>query len=184
MAARSPSPSELAVSIRSVGKLHAGVIAELQRACFHEAAWDATAIFGLLIEPTTFALIAAIDGAGEAKAEAERGMNALWRRLTGRSSQRPVGFALVRAASDEAEILSIGVLPGWRGRGIGAQLLQEVLVDVRRRGAGRLFLEVGETNIAAQRLYGKAGFVQVGRRQDYYRVGDRRESALVLRARL
>ncbi len=46
-----------------------------------------------------------------------------------------------------------------------------------------LFLEVGETNTAARKLYEGLGFVEVGRRKNYYRPSESSEqvAALVLR---
>jgi ribosomal-protein-alanine N-acetyltransferase len=48
-------------------------------------------------------------------------------------------------------------------------------------GAWECFLEVGESNAAAQALYARAGFLPVGRRKDYYETERGRESAIVMR---
>lgn len=50
------------------------------------------------------------------------------------------------------------VLPGYRGQGIGAQMLVVVEEIARQRGACKLTLEVLEGNGGAQRLYQKVGF--------------------------
>lgn len=46
-----------------------------------------------------------------------------------------------------------------------------------------LFLEVGENNLPARKLYAGLGFIEVGRRKNYYRTANPAEqsSALVLR---
>lgn len=79
-----------------------------------------------------------------------------------------LGFALVRRIFDEAELMLVAVAPEARGRGLGRRLLDAALSGARLRGAGTLFLEVRDGNIAAASLYHSAGFVEVGRRRDYY----------------
>ena len=88
-----------------------------------------------------------------------------------------VGFALARCISDEAELLFIVVGTSHRGRGLGAMLLESLLKEAGNRGAGTLFLEVSESNHAAQKLYDKLGFERIGLRERYYPDGT---SALVL----
>ena len=87
------------------------------------------------------------------------------------------GFVLCRAAADECEILSIGVVAESRGQGLGARLLAAAIDAARTRGAARLFLEVAEDNAAARALYDRAGFALVARRTGYYAAGT---DALVL----
>lgn len=94
-----------------------------------------------------------------------------------------VGFILSRVAADEAEVLTIVVAPGARKRGIGSSLVASHLARLRNVRVKTLFLEVGENNAAARKLYGNLGFVEVGRRNNYYRTADPSEqiAALVLR---
>ena len=87
------------------------------------------------------------------------------------ASQPAAGFTLVRAAPGEEELLLIAVTPKSRGRGLGRQLLEQVLEDARGRGAERVFLEMRFNNPAVE-LYQKAGFVPIGRRKDHYRLPD------------
>jgi ribosomal-protein-alanine N-acetyltransferase len=89
-----------------------------------------------------------------------------------------IGFILSRLAAGEAEILSVAIAPGWRGRGISRQLLDVHLRRLAGIGVRTVFLEVGEQNAPACRLYRRAGFQEVGRRQGYYDGG---ATALVLR---
>lgn len=91
------------------------------------------------------------------------------------------GLVLARVAADESEVLTLGVLPSARGRGIGADLLQAAGEIAAEAGATCMFLEVAVGNTAARRLYARAGFEEVGRRPGYY--ADRQD-ALVLRAPL
>jgi ribosomal-protein-alanine N-acetyltransferase len=89
-----------------------------------------------------------------------------------------VGFILSRAVEDEAEILSVAIAPAWRGRGFARPLLDLHLRRLSGLGARAVFLEVDEKNQPARRLYRRAGFAEVGRRQGYY---DSASAALVLR---
>jgi ribosomal-protein-alanine N-acetyltransferase len=92
------------------------------------------------------------------------------------------GFVLVRVAADESEVLSLGVTPAARRRGVGSQLLAAALDEARRRGATVMFLEVGEGNSPAIALYKRHGFNQVGCRKAYYRAPGRApEDALLFR---
>jgi len=88
------------------------------------------------------------------------------------------GFILSRMAADEAEILSVAIAPARRGRGYSAPLLDVHLRSLAGLGVRAVFLEVDENNLAAFRLYGGAGFQEVGRRQGYYENG---AAALMLR---
>ena len=90
------------------------------------------------------------------------------------------GFILSRLVLDEAEILSIAVASTGRGRGLGRQLLETHLRRLAALGARCIFLEVDEGNVSALRLYRRAGFREIGRRNSYYEVG-RASAALVLR---
>ena len=81
----------------------------------------------------------------------------------------PVGLVLWRIAADEAEILTISVLPAWRRKGAGRILLESAIAAIRSRGATRIFLEVAVDNAPAERLYRDFGFETAGRRLSYYR---------------
>lgn len=78
------------------------------------------------------------------------------------------GFALTRQVLDEEEILLLAVRPAFRGKGVGRQLLQEVVDNARSRGVTRMFLEMRAGN-PAEHLYCGFGFEKVGLRQGYYR---------------
>jgi GNAT superfamily N-acetyltransferase len=52
------------------------------------------------------------------------------------------------------------VLPGYRGKGIGAALLQYVVAEARKQGVLRLMLLTDRQNKRAQALYRKLGFVE------------------------
>jgi [ribosomal protein S18]-alanine N-acetyltransferase len=111
---------------------------------------------------------------------------------------RLVGFIISRIIVGEAEILSVAVTSARRGKGLARQMLNLHLRRLAGLGTRTVFLEVGEGNVPANRLYQGAGFRMVGRREGYYpdrtdknRVGDvpgqesrSSAAALVLRCEL
>jgi len=125
--------------VRPLEATELAILARLHGACFADA-WSETTLAELLASPGVFAFLA--DG-GE-------------------------GFVLARAVAGEAEILSIGVVPAYRRKGIGRRLLSAAAVEAKRRGAKHLFLEVASDNGPALALYRGAGFARVGRRAGYY----------------
>lgn len=85
------------------------------------------------------------------------------------SNDDPLGLVLWRIAADEGEILTIGVLPGHRRRGVAHFLLETSVNAMQQRGVIRLFLEVAVNNTAAISLYRHSGFQAEGQRPGYYR---------------
>lgn len=139
------------VRLESASVLHTAVLVDLYAQCFEDA-WSTGSMAAVLAAPGAFAAIALHERDGGAF---------------------PVGFALARHAGDEAELISIGVPPAHRGRGIAAILLRDVIRRARAGRATRLLLEVAETNDAARALYAAHGFQAVGRRPDYYQRANR-----------
>lgn len=91
-----------------------------------------------------------------------------------------VGYALGRVVADEAELLKICVLSGWRKQGIAEKLLGSLLKKMRENGAAACFLEVRSKNAPALALYQKMGFEQIALRRNYYPDDD----AVVMSARI
>lgn len=79
-----------------------------------------------------------------------------------------VAFILVQLCLDEAHILSLGVLPEKRGRGIGGTLLVEALREIHFEGVRNVYLEVRKSNAVARGLYDRLGFCEVQERPKYY----------------
>ncbi len=130
--------------VRPASGTDAPEIASLHAQCFAEA-WTGEAFERLLQSENVFALLAR---------EA--------------SSNRATGFIVVRVAADEAEILSLGVAPRCRRRGLARELVLAGAATALGRGARELFLEVGVDNAAACGLYRQLGFEERGRRRGYY----------------
>lgn len=80
-----------------------------------------------------------------------------------------VGFLLIRAVGDEAEILTLAVDPAARRNGHARALLAAAKQDLMAQGVARVFLEVAADNPAALALYQHAGFEMIGLRKGYYR---------------
>jgi [ribosomal protein S18]-alanine N-acetyltransferase len=80
---------------------------------------------------------------------------------------QPVGFSLMRAVADEAELLLLAVDPAEQRRGIGHALLDDFIAGALASGGHRLHLEVRDGNPAVD-LYRASGFAAAGRRRNYY----------------
>lgn len=78
------------------------------------------------------------------------------------------GYALMLTRKHSARLYAICVDPLHIRRGIGAALLEEVIVRARRLDKRRLYLEVREKNLPAIALYEKFGFVKFGKLKGYY----------------
>ncbi len=78
--------------------------------------------------------------------------------------QELVGFLVVQTVLDEMEILQIAVRADFQRLGIASQLMAAVM-----DWDGDIFLEVRESNSAAQALYTRQHFTKIGKRKDYYR---------------
>jgi [ribosomal protein S18]-alanine N-acetyltransferase len=99
----------------------------------------------------------------------------------GDAGEQLTGLVLAQSFGTECEILTLAVVPERRRAGVGSALLASIIEEAWYRGAGALFLEVAEDNLAARALYAGYGFVQLRRRANYYRRLTRLVDALVLR---
>jgi [ribosomal protein S18]-alanine N-acetyltransferase len=131
-------------------------LAELHGASFHRG-WGESEFENMLIE-----------------------RNTLVHRL--RIGRKTIGFVVSRLAADESEILSIAIDAAYRGRRLSHKLLLTHLGHLAGQGARSSFLEVEENNQPARRLYERAGYAVVGRRERYYQqAGGEQLNALLMR---
>jgi ribosomal-protein-alanine N-acetyltransferase len=130
----------------------ASALAALEASCF-DVPWTVEALRALLDDGLTRAWVASRSG-------------------------RVVGGALVRVVAGEGELLRIAVGPEDRRRGVGRRLLQVILSAVADACPEGVHLEVRGSNVAARHLYAREGFVEHGRRRDYYRAP--REDAILM----
>ena len=99
-------------------------------------------------------------------------------RLDEHGEEHILGYAGQWIVADEAHVSTIAVDPDWRGRGLGALLLHQMVHHALTHDAAVVSLEVRESNEPAHALYARFGFRQVGRRRRYYR--DTGEDALLM----
>jgi len=89
-----------------------------------------------------------------------------------------VGMIVVWLIVDEAHVATLATDPDFRRQGIGKRLLSHALLNLINEGARSSFLEVRESNIAAQEMYRKFGYEETGRRRRYYKDND--EDAILM----
>ncbi len=84
------------------------------------------------------------------------------------SGDQVIGYYGFLHISDELHILNVAVHPEFRERGVGSLLMSDLTERALALSARALTLEVRESNLAAIRLYERAGFVLAGTRPHYY----------------
>lgn len=132
---------------------HVAQVAVLEKQCF-SAPWSEASVAGELDNPLSVWLVCEDQG-------------------------RVLGYVGSQTVLDETDMMNIAVLPEARRAGIGERLILSLIELLKDRGSRSLALEVRASNTPAISLYKKLGFLQVGRRTNYYR--GPREDALILR---
>lgn len=132
---------------------HVCQIAELERICFADP-WPEISIQTELTNPLSLWLVAVKDGA-------------------------VIGYIGSQAVLGEADVMNVAVSPQHRREKIATKLLLALQAALKENRVYSLALEVRVSNEAAISLYRGLGFVQVGRRPNYYH--NPKEDALILR---
>lgn len=96
-------------------------------------------------------------------------------------SDQLAGYLIGQPVADELTIMNVAVASTAQGQGYGKKLLQHAVSRARQHQLATLWLEVRQSNLNAIGLYQSQGFVQVGRRPDYYPAAASREDALIFR---
>lgn len=135
------------IEIRRAELGDAAIMAAIHASCFARS-WDASSMVQFLGAPGCLCLLAS-RGDGES----------------------PQGLLIARRAADEAELLTLAVIPACRRFGLARALLGAAVTALRAAGAKQMFLEVDEANAPARNLYRSLGAVAVGRRAGYYEHG-------------
>lgn len=132
-------------------------IMAIERASFGDDAWSSQTMTAELSSPHNRYLV--VDEAGRVR-----------------------GYAGLRApsGSPDADVQTIALAADARGSGRGRALLRALLAEAAGRGAREMFLDVRVDNTPAQELYRSEGFVEIGRRPNYY-PADGGVDALVMR---
>ena len=90
-----------------------------------------------------------------------------------------VGYVGSQSVMGEADMMNIAVSQTYRRRGVAKKLIDELISRLSAQNVYSLTLEVRASNESAISLYSALGFVQVGRRPNYYTAP--KEDALILR---
>ena len=91
-----------------------------------------------------------------------------------------IGFAILSVSTEESHLLNIGLTSLKRGRGLGRELLEKMIMAAEVMGSKKIFLEVRISNVIAIDLYKASGFKEVGLRKKYYRLKEGREDAILM----
>lgn len=102
---------------------------------------------------------------------------ALW--LVAADGERVVGYVGSQTVLPETDMMNVAVSPERRREGIAEALVDALVSELKNIGSTSLTLEVRASNMPAIGLYEKMGFLEAGRRKNYYR--NPREDALILR---
>ena len=132
---------------------HVDAIAELEKRCFSDP-WSVNSITSELNNPLSLWLVA-VDG------------------------ETVAGYVGSQSVLGWADMMNIAVAPAYRRQGVGEKLILDLIRLLQEEKVTCLTLEVRASNEPAIGLYEKLGFVQVGRRPNYYH--NPREDALILR---
>ena len=141
------------MKIERMNMCHVSQVAELETICFCDP-WSEKSVASELDNALALWLVAVEDG-------------------------RVAGYVGSQTVMGETDMMNIAVYPEFRRRGIAEQLVDSLIAQLREQGSRCLTLEVRASNDAAQALYEKLGFLQIGRRPRYYR--NPKEDALILR---
>jgi ribosomal-protein-alanine N-acetyltransferase len=95
------------------------------------------------------------------------------------AAQNIIGYAGVFAPGQaEADVLTVGVIPSHRGKGIARQLMSMITNWATEQGSIAMMLEVKVDNSDAIGLYESLGYSKLNVRKDYFGAG---LDALVMR---
>ena len=89
-----------------------------------------------------------------------------------------IGYGGVWIVVDEGDITNIAVHPDYRGQHIGSMILEEMIRVCSSHSVTAMTLEVRKSNMAAQNLYKKFGFIAEAVRPKYYEDND--EDAILM----
>jgi len=89
-----------------------------------------------------------------------------------------LGYLCFWMVQEEMQLLDLAVHPRYRGLGHGTFLLTKMIDHGFSKGISRIWLEVRVSGSTARKLYEEFGFLEIGRRKDYYT--DPREDAIIM----
>lgn len=89
-----------------------------------------------------------------------------------------VGYGGIWLILDEGHITNVAVGKDYRGLGVGNKLVEALILYCKEKKITNMTLEVRESNLVAQNLYKKYGFLEYGIRPNYY--ADDHEDAVIM----
>jgi len=99
-----------------------------------------------------------------------------------RSGTLLAGYLVYSIVTDELHILNLAISTAFKRKGLATMMLLHLHQLALLHGCQKAFLEVRESNRAAQSLYNKFGYLPISKRKDYYE--DNHEDAIVMIADL
>ena len=82
-----------------------------------------------------------------------------------------IGICVFHVVLDEAQINFFVVNQKYREKGYGSYLMSYLIKECEKSNINRIFLEVSNTNITAEKFYSSFDFFTVGIRRNYYKDG-------------
>lgn len=104
--------------------------------------------------------------------------NDLAKYIVAMNDGKVIGYAGIWLIAGEGQITNIAVHPDFRKMGVAGTLLETLIGICRTANIKDITLEVRKSNIAAQKLYEKYGFLKKGLRKNFY--PDNNEDALIM----
>jgi len=82
-----------------------------------------------------------------------------------------IGICVFHVVLDEAQINFFAVDENYREKGFGSYLMGHLIKKCKKLNINKLFLEVSNTNVIAEKFYNHFDFSTVGVRKNYYKDG-------------
>ena len=136
-----------------MARCHIAQVAELEKICFADP-WSEKSVASELENPLSYWLVA-LEG------------------------DTVAGYVGSQTVLGETDMMNVAVRPEFRRQGVAEALIEALIEGLKARQSHCLTLEVRDSNAPARALYEKLGFLEVGRRKNYYR--NPGEDALILR---
>lgn len=86
--------------------------------------------------------------------------------------EKILAYVIIQTLYDEMEIMRFAVVPNRRREGLGKKLLKLLTSKAAELELKKIILEVNSINYKAINLYKSLGFIEVGRRKNYYKQGE------------
>lgn len=100
-------------------------------------------------------------------------------------SNQMAGYFVCMPVIDEWHLLDVSVPQIMQGQGIGRHLMARIIDLAKEKQMQMILLEVRVSNTHAIHLYERSGFVEIGRRKNYYPVdAHTREDAIMMQLTL